>query len=77
MMELDTLEEVVLSRVLREMRSSIKDADLTKDYKVYSFKGFAIDYFSEPTEALDVLIAIRRDEQMLSKIAASTISAID
>lgn len=77
MMELDTLEEVVLSRVLREMRSSIKDADLTKDYEVYSFKGFAIDYFSETTEALDVLIAIKRDECMLSKIAESTISAID
>lgn len=77
MIDLDMLEEAVLSRVLREMRSSIKDAGLAKDCEVYSFKGFAVDYFSEPTEALDVLIAIRRDEQMLSKIAASTISAIE
>lgn len=31
----DTLEEAVLGRVLKEMRTSIKDADLTKVYEVY------------------------------------------
>lgn len=73
----DTLEEAVLGRVLKEMRTSIKDADLTKVYEVYSTKVFAVDYTEDGTEALDVLIGIKGDERMLSKIAESAIKAIE
>ena len=73
----DTLEEAVLGRVLKEMRTSIKDADLTKVYEVYSTKVFAVDYTEDGTEALDVLIGIKGDERMLFKIAETAIKAIE
>lgn len=73
----DLLEEVVIGRVLKEMPARIKDADLTKDYEVYSVKGFSVDYTSETTEALDVIIAIKGDERLLSKMAETAISAIE
>lgn len=38
---------------------------------------FAVDYTEDGTEALDVLIGIKGDERMLSKIAESAIKAIE
>lgn len=69
--------KVMLDAILKEMRASIKDADLKEDYEVYSTKEFIVDYTKDTTEALDVLTAIKGDEWMLSKIAASAIYAIE
>lgn len=69
--------KAVLDVTLKQMCSSIKDADLTKDFEVYSSKEFIIDYTDDAVDALDVLTAIKGDEWLLSKIAKAAISAIE
>ena len=63
--------------ILKEMCASIENADLTKDYEVYSTKEFIVDYAKDVTDALDVLIGIKADEWMLSKMAKAAISVIE
>ena len=68
--------KALLDTILKQMRTSIKDADLTKDYEVYSTKEFVIDYSSKKVEVTYINKAVRDDEWLLTKIAASAIYAI-
>ena len=80
MMVNEILEKVTFDKVLEGMLASIKDADLTKDYEVYSTKEFIVDYTEntgDVLDVLDILIATKGDERLLSKIANAAISAIE
>lgn len=68
--------KALLDTILKQMRTSIKDADLTKDYEVYSTKEFVIDYSSKKVEVTYINRAVKDDEWLLTKIAASAIYAI-
>lgn len=66
----------LLDTILKQMQTSIRDADLTKDCEVYSTKEFIVDYSSKKVEAAYINKAVRDDEWLLTKIAASAIYAI-
>lgn len=66
----------LLDTILKEMCASIEDADLTKDYEVYSTKEFIVDYTKNVTDVAVIRKAIRDDRWLISKIAASAIYTI-
>ena len=68
--------KALLDTILKQMRTSIRDADLTKDYEVYSTKEFIVDYTKNVTDVAVIRKAIRDDRWLISKIAASAIYTI-
>lgn len=68
--------KVVLDTTLKQMRSSINEAELTKEAEVYTTRKFVIDYSSDAVEVKDIQKAIKGDEWFLSKIAGSAIYTI-
>ena len=68
--------KALLDTILKQMRTSIRDADLTKDYEVYSTKEFIVDYTKNVTDVAVIRKAIRDDRWLISKIAASAICTI-
>lgn len=71
----------ILDAILKQMRDSIREVDLSdnnevKDYEVYSTKEFIVDYTKDVADVSDIRKVVKGDKWMLSKIAESAISAI-